>query len=146
MDTSTADPQLLKSSLRFIRRVNAVLGYTRATISHLERFSRSWKKGYTIRMVDLATGSADVPRAILRWADRRGWDVRIVGVDLHPMTAHIASEESAEPPLTIVQADGLHAPFDDNSFDYALCSGFLHHLDEEQAVRVMWGMNRLGSR
>ena len=80
MDTSTADPQLLKSSLRFIRRVNAVLGYTRATISHLERFSRSWKKGYTIRMVDLATGSADVPRAILRWADRRGWDVRIVGV------------------------------------------------------------------
>ncbi len=72
MDDPGADPAVLRSSLRFIRRINFWLGYTRATVGHLKQFSRRWKKGETIRIVDLATGSADVPRAILNWAKKRG--------------------------------------------------------------------------
>ena len=64
IDAPDADPVLLHKSLRYIRRINALLGYTRATLHHLEAFSRSWEAGETIRIVDLATGSADIPRAI----------------------------------------------------------------------------------
>jgi hypothetical protein len=84
MDDAGVSDAELRKGLAFIERVNRWLGYTRATLSHLKQFSRTWEKGETVRIVDLATGSADVPWAILKWADRAGFDVRIVGVDLHP--------------------------------------------------------------
>src|SRR5437588_12493980 len=91
MDAPNADPKLLRKSLSYIRWINFLLRYARATISHLERFSRGWKRGETVHILDIATGSADIPRAILGWADRRGFDLRIVGIDLHPDTLIEAS-------------------------------------------------------
>src|SRR5687767_5003830 len=99
MDAPDADPDLLRKSLTFIRRVNALLGYTRATLRHLDRFSRRWKPGERIRIIDLATGSADIPLAILRWSDRKKFDVEIVGVDRHPVTAATAAAASRDPRL-----------------------------------------------
>lgn len=145
MDEPGADPRLLRKSLAYIRRINLLLGYTRATLSHLDAFSRSWKPGRTMRIIDLATGSADIPRAILRWADRRGFDVRIVGVDLHAETAAEAARGS-DPRLRIVRADVLDLPFADDSFDYAITNMFLHHLDDSQAVTVLKNMSRVARR
>ena len=146
MDAADADPDELKRSLRFIRRINALFGYTRQTISHLEQFSRRWRSQERITIVDFATGSADVPHAILRWASRRGFDVRIVGLDLHPATASIALATKTDPLLSIVCAGAMAAPFAAGSFDYALTSMFLHHLDEDDAVRVLREMNRVARR
>jgi ubiquinone/menaquinone biosynthesis C-methylase UbiE len=146
MDEPTADPRLLAKSLRFIRRINHWLGYTRATLQHLQRFSKHWRRDQIIRIVDLATGSADVPRDILKWADRFGWNVRIVAVDLHSHTIAEAAAESVDPRLSIVQSDAMQTPFASGSFDYAICSMFLHHLDEAEAMRVLREMDRLASR
>lgn len=150
MDGPSVDPAVLRESLRFIRRVNSWLRYTRATILHLERFSTRWRRDQTIRLIDFATGSADVPLAILEWADRRHWRVEIVGIDLHPTTSQIARETAAscrsDNRLTIVQADAMNAPFADGAFDYSLSSMFLHHLDESETVRVLREMDRVASR
>ena len=40
MDDDQVDADQLRRSLAFIRRVNRMLGYTRATISHTEQFSK----------------------------------------------------------------------------------------------------------
>ena len=147
MDRPDADPAMLARSLRFIRTINAALGYTRATLRHLERFSRTWAKRERIHVIDFATGSGDVPRAVLRWADARGFDVRVVGVELHAETARAAARASAhDRRLTIVQADVLDLPFGDGSFDYALTSMFLHHLPDDHVVRVMQSMSRVARR
>lgn len=146
MDAPGVDPAMLARSLRFIRRVNSLLGYTRATLWHLKRFSRAWKPGQTIRIIDLATGSADIPRAILRWAEARGFDVRIVGMDLHPVTARMAAHGATDPRLTIVRGDVLDLPFETGSFDYALTAMFLHHLDDDDVVRVLRSMDRVARR
>lgn len=146
MDAPDADPALVRKSLRFLRRVNRLLGYTRSTLGHLERFSRTWKAGERIRIIDFATGSADVPRAILRWADRRGLDVRVVGVDLHATTAQAALALDPDPRLQIVRANVLDLPFADGSFDYATTSLFLHHLDDDDVVRVLGAMARVARR
>lgn len=145
MDAPEADPVLLHKSLAFIRRINSLLGYTRATLHHLERFSPSWEAGETIRIVDLATGSADIPRAILRWARRRKIDMRIVGVDLHQATA-VEAAQAPDPRLRIVRADVLDLPFADNSFDYAITNMFLHHLDDSQIVTALKQMARVARR
>src|SRR4051812_9608163 len=146
MDEPGVDPAQLARALRFIRRVNALLLYTRSTLSHLERFSRNWKPGERITMIDFATGSADIPRAILAWADRRGFDVRIVGVDLHAATANLARRHVTDPRLHVVQADVLNLPFEPASFDYALTAMFLHHLSEADVVRVFRAMDRVARR
>jgi len=146
MDEDAADERSLRASLRFIARVNALFGYTRATLAHLDRFSRSWRSGETVWMLDLATGSADIPRAILRWADRRGHDVRIVAVDRHPLTIRVAAEGPPDPRLQLLQADVFALPFPPASFDYVLTNMFLHHLDDDEIVRVLRTMDRLASR
>jgi hypothetical protein len=147
MDDDAVDARELGVALRFIRGVNKYFGYTRATLSHLKRFSRSWQRGRTVRILDVATGSADVPRAILRWADRHGWDLRIIAIDRHAQTLNAAlAAGQPDPRLAIVQADALRLPFADGSFDYALTSMFLHHLDDDAAAAVLAEMNRVASR
>jgi ubiquinone/menaquinone biosynthesis C-methylase UbiE len=146
MDAADVDPLELRRSLKFIRGVNTALGYTRATLHHLERFSRTWAPGETITLIDFATGSADIPAAILRWATRRGHDVRIVGVDLHAITAAEAARRVNHSRFEVVRANVLDLPFEPGSFDYGLTAMFLHHLDDDQAVRVLAAMNRVARR
>jgi SAM-dependent methyltransferase len=148
MDQSGADAGELRRALRFIRAINSVLGYTRATLNHLERFSRNWQRGQRIDIIDLATGSGDIPRAILRWADVRGFDVHIVGVDRHPVTAEAARNagDLDASRFEVVQADVFDLPFASLSFDYALTSMFLHHLDDADAARLMRVMGGLARR
>jgi ubiquinone/menaquinone biosynthesis C-methylase UbiE len=147
MDEPGVDPKLLADSLRFIRRINSALGYTRGTISHLERFSRTWKPGDTIRIIDFATGSADVPLAIVRWARQRNLEVRVTGVDLHETTCGNARDATRdEPRITIVRADVLDLPFDAGSFDYAITSLFLHHLSNDDAAKALAAMDRVARR
>jgi ubiquinone/menaquinone biosynthesis C-methylase UbiE len=146
IDAPDADPKLLRKSLSYIRWINRLLGYTRATISHLDRFSRHWKPGETLRILDVATGSADIPRAILNWADKKSFDVRIVGIDLHPGTVSEAAESLHDSRFTVFQADALELPFADDSFDYAITNMFLHHLDDDQIVSVLKNMARVARR
>ena len=44
----------------------------RATLSHFKRWSRRWKPGERIRVIDWGTGGADIPRALVRWARANG--------------------------------------------------------------------------
>jgi ubiquinone/menaquinone biosynthesis C-methylase UbiE len=146
MDAPSVDPHQLRKSLRYIRWINRLLGYTRATLWHLNRFSAGWKPGETITMLDVATGSADIPRTILQWAKTRGFDVRIVGLDRHSQTIDAACGFADDPSIDFVQADALDLPFASDSFDYALTSMFLHHLSDDDAVRVLSEMSRVARR
>lgn len=146
LDAPDADPVQLRKSLSYIRWVNRLFRYTRATISHLERFSSKWNRSQTIRILDVATGSADIPRAILTWARQKGFDVRIVGIDLHPRMASEAAESMNDRRFTVLLADALRLPFADDSFDYAITNMFLHHLDDEQIISVLRDMARVSRR
>jgi ubiquinone/menaquinone biosynthesis C-methylase UbiE len=147
MDAPDADPVLVRKSLRFLRRVNRLLGYTRSTLTHLERFSRSWSRDEPIRIIDFATGSGDLPRAILRWADSRGFrNVHVTGVDLHATTAAAALAQNPDARIRIVRANVLQLPFVEDSFDYATTSLFLHHLDDDDVIRVLAAMSRVARR
>ncbi|MEX2213388.1 MAG: methyltransferase domain-containing protein [Phycisphaeraceae bacterium] len=92
MDEPDVPPDRLRKSFRFLRTVNRWLGGSSAVLGHLKRWSRRWKKGQTIRILDIATGCADIPRAIRQWAAAAGHNVRIVGIDLHETALQIAAE------------------------------------------------------
>lgn len=146
LDEPDADPQEIRSSLAYIRKVNEKLGYTRVMVEQFERFSQSWKPGETIRILDIGTGSADIPLAIAQWARAHQLDVRIVGIDIHALIARLAAAEAGNGRLFIVRGDALHLPFGDESFDYAITSMFLHHLDDSDVQRVLAEMGRVSRR
>jgi len=157
MDRPDADPAALEESLDFIRRVNRRLGYTWATLSHLSRFSRGWQRGQPIRILDLATGSADIPIAMVAWGRKIGFDLRVTAVDFHDHTLAVARKQlqafEAQPEgnpdlggVTLVRADVFALPFDAGSFDYVTTHMFLHHLDEAQVEAVLRTMGRMAGR
>jgi ubiquinone/menaquinone biosynthesis C-methylase UbiE len=146
IDEPGADPVQLRKSLAYIRRVNRVMGYTRVVLRQLDRFSARWDRSKVVTILDIGTGSADIPLAILRWADRRGFNVRIVAIDLNPQIVLEAAAAVRDPRLTILRADALCVPFADGSFDYAITSMFLHHLDDADARQALSEMGRVAKR
>ncbi|HEX8324765.1 MAG TPA: methyltransferase domain-containing protein [Tepidisphaeraceae bacterium] len=144
MDEPAVDPATLGQALRFIRRINRALGYTRNTVRHLDRLTRDLPEGRPLRVLDVATGSADVPVAVRRWAKRRGRRVSVVGLDLHAATLAYAADY-AGPAVPLVRGDALALPFADGAFDVVMTSMFLHHLPDAMAAGVLREMSRVAS-
>jgi len=135
-------------SLADIRKVNRFLGDYRAT---LKLFS-TLVSGITasaerpLRVLDVATGSADIPVAIVKWARRRGIKVVVTAVDINPLAVREAvAFTRAYPEITVAVADGFSLPFPDGSFDIVLCAKILHHFSEEETVRLLKEIGRVAA-
>jgi SAM-dependent methyltransferase len=154
MDSPDAPREELEGALRFIRFINRRLGGARALVSCLDRWSRRWPSGRAITLLDVATGSADIPVAARAWALRRGHDLRVTAVDVHETTLDLAREHVARQPrevregVEIVRADALRLVdvFAPGAFDYAHAGMFLHHLNDIQTLTVLAIMDRLAAR
>jgi ubiquinone/menaquinone biosynthesis C-methylase UbiE len=144
MDQPEVNPTDLAQALRFIRKVNRYLGGTRAVLCHLQQWEPLWPHDRPIRVLDVATGSGDIPQAIVAWARHIGRRIDVVGLDLHPTTLGIARRwVGSDPDIQLVQGDALALPLEDRSVDIATCSMFLHHLDGLQALQVLREMLRI---
>lgn len=149
MDDPGVDRAELARALRYLRRLNRRLGGTKALLTHLRRWSARWPRGATIRILDVGTGSADIPLAAARWGREAGFDVRVTGLDLHEKTVEIAREQVAgEERVTIERGDACHLRelFAADSFDYAHAALFLHHLTEINVLSVLAGMHRVARK
>jgi hypothetical protein len=153
----------LAGALEYIRAVNRRLGGTRALLKHLRRWSVGWPRDRAVTLLDVATGSADLPVAAREWAMKAGFDLRVTGVDVHPTTLEIAQEYVAgcargraelvraadgSEAITLMQADALRLMerFKAGSFDYVHAGLFLHHLPEIEILTVLRIMDRLAAR
>lgn len=154
MDDPAVDRAALDGALRAIRWVNRRVGGQAALLTHLARWSARWDKAGPITLLDIATGSADLPIAARRWALDRGFDLRITAVDLHATTLdlareHVARQEQAiRAGITLERADALALDdrFAPGAFDYTHAGLFLHHLTDDHAAAVLRSMRRLARR
>jgi ubiquinone/menaquinone biosynthesis C-methylase UbiE len=141
-DASGRDPEELAGALRDLARMNRRLGGTALTLDALGGLTRGLPAGYPLRVLDVATGGGDVPLDILRWATGRGFRPRVVAADLDPEVASLA-ERWCGGRVEVCVADARALPFPDGSFDVAVCSLMLHHLEPEEAVATLAGMGRV---
>lgn len=144
MDDLAQDDAALRRSLADIRRINTILGWRRYAVRAVAQQVRaSGLRSFSL--LDLASGSADIPLAIAAWAQRAGIAARIVVSDIHPVMLAVAREQtSATPNVNVETCDALNPHYGDGSFDIALCTLALHHFAPEDAVRILRSMARVG--
>lgn len=124
----------LERDLENIRDLNRWFG----SYALIAMFLSRWiKPGAELRIVDLATGSADIPRFIAEYGRKVGAELRIDALDRQSSTLEIAKKLSVRyPGINFVEGNILewNAP---QPYDLVLCTLALHHFSEDDAVRVL---------
>ena len=144
LDDVRHDPAQLPANFRDIQRVNGLLGGTSTILRHLPRLLAAIPHDRPATILDLATGSGDIPLAISRWAKRQGRNITIVASDESEAILALARQQVADrPEIMVARYDALAVPLPDNQFDIVLCSLSLHHFAPDDAVRVLREMDRL---
>ncbi len=143
MDGSDYTPDELIENLDDLRRVNRYLAGQSALTKHLFPMIENLG-GRRVRLLDVGTGSADIPAKIVEWARRRGINIEFVVLDLNEIAAREAGAQTASyPEIKVVRADAMDLPFDDRSFDFVLASLFLHHFDNRRAAQLIKSFARV---
>ena len=127
----------LDQTLAELRRVNSYLGGLSATLSALApELQKDPERSY--RILDLGTGSADIPQGIVRWARRHQIKVELIATDINAYTCAYAHRCMADfPEIKIVAADVFNLPFADDSFDYTHAAMFTHHFTQEECAEIL---------
>ncbi len=143
LDNGSGTEEEIVQSLRDLRRINRFLGGYRPTLLALEEIIRAHGLSQ-FSLLDVATGSADLPMAIVRWSKRRGIPCRVVGFDVNSRHIQFARQDALfSGNLSLVQGRFQQFPFRPASFDFVNVSLFLHHLDEEEIVQFLQEVARL---
>jgi 2-polyprenyl-3-methyl-5-hydroxy-6-metoxy-1,4-benzoquinol methylase len=133
----------LEKDLQNIRQLNRFFGSHRLVLHFLRRWI---KPGDHVRIVDLATGSGDIPRLIVDRTRKIGAKVEIAALDQQSATIEIARKLSADyPEISFVEANILEwQPA--GPYDIVLCSLALHHFSDEDAARLLRRCRELSQR
>jgi ubiquinone/menaquinone biosynthesis C-methylase UbiE len=146
LDRPDVDPGVLAGNLGDLRLMNRWLGWAAAVRRDLDvLMARRALRSATV--LDIATGSADIPRHIVVAASRRQRRVTAIASDVS--AAVLAQARAADPAarVALVQHDGAALPFRDAAVDFVLCNLAAHHFAPETLARVlaeMWRVARCG--
>lgn len=140
-----------RASMTDVRNANRYLGGTPVVTRQVRAWLSDPKSGVRggepITFLDVATGSGDIPEAIVGLARQQGRPVRILGLDYSPPILRFAREKvGAEPTIRLARGDAFRLPFADASFDYVLCSLAFHHFGFESCVVALREMERVARR
>ena len=137
-DPAAVSEKEMQQVLRELELVNRWLGGTSASLKAVAAVLCHWTGHFPIRITDIGTGSADIPRALARWCRRRNLPVQIIAIDSSPsvcLLAHGHVADSSE--ICVVQGDVFHLPLSRKITDLILCSAFLHHFSARQLTEII---------
>lgn len=143
MDLPGQPRELLIDDLRNLRRINRYLGCHRNALRGVARaIDGRGKRRFTL--LDVGTGSADIPTLIARWARRQNLDCWISCLERESTTVEQAAIETRNlPEVALIRGDALAAPFRPKCVDFVLASQLLHHFSDEQMVALLRDWARL---
>src|SRR5262245_55588431 len=144
MDRPDLDARQHQDALRGLERLNRWSGSARILWRPLARLAAE-TPGRPCRVLDIATGGGDVPRALWRRARRAGISLVLEGCDISPVALAHARQRCSEQEVEVhlFQADVLRDPLP-SGYDAVVSSLFLHHLTEHQAINVLRRMAAAG--
>jgi SAM-dependent methyltransferase len=138
LDLNEASFDEVQDSLEDVRLVNKYLGGYRVLLYYIRNFIKSQPLDKEFLVLDLATGSADQPMAVVDLARKLNVKIKVVALDINSKMLNYAHEKiRGYPEILLVQGDIHSPPFDKNSFDVVVNSLSLHHFPRNQAVNIL---------
>jgi len=136
-DYTSAEYALWQSEMKLINRL---LGDARAL--RLSLGPELKRCGDHVSILDVGAGSGELLKTAKETIGDRS--TFLVGAELNDDAARSISKQSFR--ASAIQCDALKLPFADNSFDFAVSSLFLHHLNDEQAQLLVCEMSRVARK
>ncbi len=92
-----------------------------------------------LQILDLGGGDGELSRLLNLWARQRGWDWRVINLDLCMQALSLAADTIS------VAGSALALPFRDASFDVVIASQMTHHFEDQHVLthlREAWRVAR----
>ena len=139
LDRQDCDPALAVASYRFMEKANRYFGGIHLVRRFIASETRTHTRSAPVRILDIGSGSCDIPIAISTWARKHDIPVHITCLEPSNYAVSIAREacdRSGERSLAVVQEDIFsHEP--DQPYDYAIASMCFHHFDDKDIVTLL---------
>lgn len=143
MDADDSPEEELRATFRELAVINQRLGGHAATLGALDALTPSGTK--RLRILDVGCGDGEAASAISIWAEARGIEAEVHGIDLSEASVRLACE-LRRPGLTFSH-DDLFALGAGDGYDLVHAGLMLHHCPGDTAERALQAMHaraRLG--
>jgi SAM-dependent methyltransferase len=139
LDGPLDDPAALRGNLRDLAWINRRLGGTRASRRAVDGLLGRRSGPHT--MLDVGTGAADIPMALIAATATTGRPLRVTALDSRPEVLDAARDVdprlAGAPHLELVLGDGRSLHWPDRAFDVVHASLVLHHLEPADAIAFL---------
>jgi 2-polyprenyl-3-methyl-5-hydroxy-6-metoxy-1,4-benzoquinol methylase len=141
MDDLTIGGDELAEALRQLRVINRLLGSAWLTLEGVLRLWWAAGRPKHLSILDVGSGSGDINRLLLAWANRQGIAMRITLVDIHPETcAAAAVYYRDEPRVQVLCSDLMQLGLAQS--DIVTAALFTHHFSQEQLPAMYTALTR----
>ena len=146
LDKGTYTAEEYEHCIVELQRVNQWLGDARALRnSLLKDVVAEGLQSFSV--LDVGAGSGELLRETARWASETKRTTRLIGLELNARSAKAIREESQKfSQIASVRGDAFRLPFQDEQFEYVICSLFTHHFRDAQVIEVLREMARVARR
>ena len=126
----------LQKALQHLRIINGIFGASAPTLYGVQRLWNEANKPRHLSILDIGSGSGDVNRRILKWADKNQIDLKITLVDI----TEEACEEARqffhnEPRVEVIRSDLFE--LSKNCADLVTGTQFVHHFAADDLQKVI---------
>ena len=97
-----------------------------------------------VSVLDVGAGSGGILKFIKR--ELNGRTRLLAAGELSDEALATVKAESSTTGIAPIKCNALHLPFADGSFDYTITTLFLHHLVDEDAIRLIKEISRVSTR
>lgn len=138
MDDLQMEGEALRSTLDQIAHINQLLGGNSITLEGVSMLMEDVPPGKEVTIADIGCGNGDMLRTLARMAVKKGWRLKLIGIDANQYTINYAATLSAQyPEITYYCMDILGDKFREMQYDIVLCTLTLHHFEDRQITKLM---------
>lgn len=139
LDRSDCDPELAAASYRFMETINCYFGGVRTVLRFLSAEMAGRKAGAPLRLLDIGSGSCDIPLALSRWARAHDIPLHITCLEVSDHAVDMALMQlgqGGDRSVRLIQEDAFtHQPAE--PYDCAVSSMCFHHFSNAQILALL---------
>lgn len=137
MDDLNCSGEVVHQTLRELETINSLLGGNYVTVNGVSQLLGNHNLMEPVSIVDLGCGGGDILKLIRQWATRKGYHLKLTGIDANPaIIAYSKAHASGSPPIEFETVDIFTDAFRHQQYDIIVGTLFFHHFSTTQLVKL----------